>query len=60
MNLLGELDEEKCSLQKVTSEVSTLREEMNLKNSEFEENNNLLEVKEKELVEAKLEIQHYI
>ncbi|XP_021848731.1 uncharacterized protein [Spinacia oleracea] len=59
-NLLGELDEEKCSLQKVTSEVSTLREELNMKSSEFEENNNLLEVKEKELVEAKLEIQQLI
>ncbi|XP_056691874.1 uncharacterized protein [Spinacia oleracea] len=60
MNLLGELDEENYSLQKVTSEVFTLREELNLKNSEFEENNNVLEVKEKELVEAKLEIQHLI
>ncbi|XP_021769362.1 myosin-9-like isoform X2 [Chenopodium quinoa] len=59
-DLQGGLNKEKYSLQKAIKEVSSLREDLNKKNSEFEKTNSLLEVKEKELVDAKLEIQHLI
>ncbi|XP_057522410.1 uncharacterized protein LOC130802416 [Amaranthus tricolor] len=63
-NLLQDLQEElnnkKRFLQQAIAELSSLREELNTKTSEFEETNKLLEVKEKDLVEAKLEIQHLI
>lgn len=56
--LQNELNKEKSSLQQAIHEVTSLREELERKNSEFGETENLLKVKESDLVEAKLEIQN--
>lgn len=56
--LQNELNKEKSSLQQAIHEVTSLQEELERKNSEFGETQNLLKVKESDLVEAKLEIQN--
>lgn len=56
--LQEELRKEKSSLQQVIQETSFLQKELDQKTTEFGELHNLLQVKESELVEARLEIQH--
>ncbi|XP_058112123.1 uncharacterized protein LOC131255432 [Magnolia sinica] len=56
--LQEELNNEKSSLQKATQEQGLLREELERKTCEFNEAQNLLQVKESELVDARLQIQH--
>ncbi|KAF5456746.1 hypothetical protein F2P56_026192, partial [Juglans regia] len=56
--LQEELNKERTSLQQAIQDMSLLQEELDRKNTEFERMNNILQVKESESVEAKLEIQH--
>lgn len=53
-----ELRKERSSVQQVIQEKSFLQKELDQKTAEFGELQNLLQIKESELVEAKLEIQH--
>ncbi|GFQ03481.1 hypothetical protein PHJA_002491900 [Phtheirospermum japonicum] len=53
-----ELDNERSSLERVVQETSALREIIECKTAEYEGSQRLLEGKELELVEARLEIQH--
>ncbi|KAK3437111.1 hypothetical protein EUGRSUZ_C01728 [Eucalyptus grandis] len=56
--LQDQLTKEKASLQQAIQDKSLLQTELNRRNSEFQETQDLLRLKEGELVEAKLEIQH--
>uniref|UniRef100_A0A2P2L661 Protein kinase n=1 Tax=Rhizophora mucronata TaxID=61149 RepID=A0A2P2L661_RHIMU len=56
--LREELRRKKCSLKQAIEEKSFLQQELEQKNTEFGEMHSVLQVKESELVEAKLEIQH--
>ncbi|GER35330.1 Phox (PX) domain-containing protein [Striga asiatica] len=56
--LKEELDRERCSLERAVQEKSALQEEIERKVAAFEELQRLLEAKESELIEARLEIQH--
>lgn len=56
--LQNELNIKKSCLQAAMNEKSALLEELDRKSAEFGESQNLLQVKELELVEARIEIQH--
>ncbi|KAF8034984.1 hypothetical protein BT93_C1113 [Corymbia citriodora subsp. variegata] len=56
--LQDQLTKEKASLQQAIQDKSLLQTELSRRNSEFQETQDLLRLKEGELVEAKLEIQH--
>lgn len=56
--LQDQLMKERTSLQQAIQDKALLQTELNRRNSEFEETQDLLRLKEGELVEAKLEIQH--
>lgn len=56
--LQDQLMKERTSLQQAIQDKTLLQTELNRRNSEFQETQDLLRLKEGELVEAKLEIQH--
>ncbi|GFZ16705.1 myosin heavy chain-related protein [Actinidia rufa] len=56
--LQEELDKERASLEQAIQEKSFLQEELDRESTRFREAQNLLQVKESELVEARLEIHH--
>ncbi|KAL3497347.1 hypothetical protein ACH5RR_040079 [Cinchona calisaya] len=58
VELQKELDKERSSLEQALQDEVSLKEELNHRTTEFEGTENLLHIKESELVEARLEIQH--
>ncbi|XP_030513116.2 interaptin [Rhodamnia argentea] len=56
--LQDQLTKERTSLQQAIQDKTLLQTELNRRNTEFQETQDLLRLKEGELVEAKLEIQH--
>lgn len=57
VELQKELDKERSSLERALQGIATIKDELDRRTTEFEETENLLHVKESELVEARLEIQ---
>ncbi|CAI9092685.1 OLC1v1027997C1 [Oldenlandia corymbosa var. corymbosa] len=58
--LQKDLNKQRESLERAFQEISSLNQVLVLKNAEFEEMENRLQVKDAELVDARLEIQHLI